>query len=436
MPAAPSRPEVVILGAGLAGLTAAYELRDRDVVVLEARDRVGGRTLSGERGANWYNSGAQFVWDRRTLDLCASLGLDVIAGDGAKSAVFVNGRLAVAPDPYRLLLKMPISWRDKLTFATTITRLRRTASRMHGLDATLDAASLADLIGPSAGVTRDILEMATTSGTGLGADEVSGAIGLGYAIHLFGGDVNDTLKAVRGGTQQISRAITQAIDPERVMLGCRAMTVEQGSDRVTVRYRRSDGSTEAIEADACVVAITADAALELLPNLPEAKRSALERMVPYAPIVSVAWVAENESGAPWDGLLAVPAIGLSFELFSNNAFFAKRGVSAVTLSTGLRAEALAALDDAGVVARVRADVLKMFPDAGGLLGRAWTRVERWRGLPRFTRGWLARREALREPVGRMHFCGDYTAQPGTPGAVGSGHHAARAVREMLGTNGA
>ena len=43
--AAPRRGRVVVVGAGLAGLAAAYELRRTgfDVVVLEARDRVGGR---------------------------------------------------------------------------------------------------------------------------------------------------------------------------------------------------------------------------------------------------------------------------------------------------------------------------------------------------------------------------------------------------------
>ena len=44
----PSAPRVVIIGAGLAGLSAAYELSraGADVVVLEARNRVGGRTIS------------------------------------------------------------------------------------------------------------------------------------------------------------------------------------------------------------------------------------------------------------------------------------------------------------------------------------------------------------------------------------------------------
>ena len=44
----PSETDVVVVGAGLAGLTAAREMRKRgrDVVVLEAQDRVGGRTLN------------------------------------------------------------------------------------------------------------------------------------------------------------------------------------------------------------------------------------------------------------------------------------------------------------------------------------------------------------------------------------------------------
>lgn len=41
--------DILILGAGAAGLNAAHELsRTRHVIVLEARDRVGGRLLAPE----------------------------------------------------------------------------------------------------------------------------------------------------------------------------------------------------------------------------------------------------------------------------------------------------------------------------------------------------------------------------------------------------
>lgn len=43
-------PDVIVIGAGVAGLTAARALRDLDVVVLEASDRVGGRVRTMHRG--------------------------------------------------------------------------------------------------------------------------------------------------------------------------------------------------------------------------------------------------------------------------------------------------------------------------------------------------------------------------------------------------
>jgi oxygen-dependent protoporphyrinogen oxidase len=433
------RADVVVLGAGLAGMTAAYHLRDLDVLVLERRDRVGGRTLSGERDGYWYNSGAQFVWDPRTLALCHELGLEVVPGTGAAAAVYLRGRLAAARTPYGLLGRMPLSLREKADFAWTITRLRRRAARMQGLDAELDSVSLADLIGRTTPVTREILEMATQSGTGLGTADVSGAIGLGYAIHLFGGDVNETLKGVRGGTQRITQAEAAALDPERVQLKTTVEAVEAGERSVMVSYRGPGGGREEIEASACVVAVTADAVLEAVPGLPDAKREALQAMLPYAPIVSAAWLTDEGGPMPWDGLLAVPALGASFELFSNSAFFARRGDPVrrpggafVTLSTGPRAVPLWDLADGEVAARLRTDLQALYPEGSDVLARAEVRIERWRGLPAFRRGWLARQRVLREPLGRIHFCGDYTAQPGTPGAVGSGFHAARTVRAALG----
>ena len=52
------RLDAVIVGGGLAGLASAWDLRDRDLLVLEAADRVGGRLRSEPRGENWLNWGA------------------------------------------------------------------------------------------------------------------------------------------------------------------------------------------------------------------------------------------------------------------------------------------------------------------------------------------------------------------------------------------
>jgi protoporphyrinogen oxidase len=59
-----------IIGAGLSGLTAANDLlkrnKDLDVTVLEANDRVGGRTLTINVDGNNYDMGAAWIGKTQT----------------------------------------------------------------------------------------------------------------------------------------------------------------------------------------------------------------------------------------------------------------------------------------------------------------------------------------------------------------------------------
>lgn len=90
--------DVIVIGAGLAGVTAARELghAGHDVLVLEARDRLGGRLFTDQRmgvnlelGGNWLHWVQPHVWAE-----VARYGLRADRGPKAEEALWLaNGRL-------------------------------------------------------------------------------------------------------------------------------------------------------------------------------------------------------------------------------------------------------------------------------------------------------------------------------------------------------
>ncbi len=61
--------EVIVVGAGLAGLYAAYALRDKDIIVLELKTNVGGRVLTREKMGVSYEIGAVFAIEPASLPI-------------------------------------------------------------------------------------------------------------------------------------------------------------------------------------------------------------------------------------------------------------------------------------------------------------------------------------------------------------------------------
>jgi monoamine oxidase len=88
------RVDVAVVGAGLAGLTAARDLvkAGRSVVLLEARDRVGGRTLNHDLGGGQVvEAGGQFVGPTqdRILALADEVGVKTFPGYSPGDSVYI-----------------------------------------------------------------------------------------------------------------------------------------------------------------------------------------------------------------------------------------------------------------------------------------------------------------------------------------------------------
>lgn len=104
----PEQPivDVIIVGAGLAGLTAAHEIQRAGLkcLILEARDRVGGKTFSAplegggvvDLGAAWINDSNQ----SRMYELARRFGAELIEQNTTGNCVLqdVDGRCT--PFPY------------------------------------------------------------------------------------------------------------------------------------------------------------------------------------------------------------------------------------------------------------------------------------------------------------------------------------------------
>src|SRR3954452_7759768 len=118
-------PRIVIIGAGISGLSVAYRLQERlpgaTITVLEQAERPGGTTWTLRDAGFQVEVGPNGFLDTKpaTLDLCRDLGLwpELIAASEASRKnrfLFFDNRLQRLPGgPLGLLTTRLLSWRGK-----------------------------------------------------------------------------------------------------------------------------------------------------------------------------------------------------------------------------------------------------------------------------------------------------------------------------------
>jgi monoamine oxidase len=238
---------VVVVGAGFAGLAAAEALtaRGAEVIVFEARDRVGGRVRSArlENGAV-VEFGAEFVLPGYDVlrETAARLGLEL----------YEKGTLYGDREPR----DGPPVTRDELMAA-------HEALRDPGVGSVAEAL---ERLVPSIGAREAVAaRLAVSSGYEL-EDQAASALAEGAA-----GFGDFPSHGVAGGNDQVALELAQRLGPA-VRTSIPVSRVAWSPDGVVVR-----AGADEVTADACVVATPAPHALELEwdPPLPAWKREAL-----------------------------------------------------------------------------------------------------------------------------------------------------------------
>jgi monoamine oxidase len=428
--------DVVIVGGGIAGLTVAYQLGNKNVLLLEKEEQCGGRTLSMDMGPYVFNQGAQMIpgGEMNVAKLADELGVTRTLIEKTKTSTFMNGKFVTGSSEFKFLLGLPIPFLEKLKMAFGIMRMR---SRYSGIvDKSprsddrklqeLSAKTLVERLNIRHPTVKAFWDSVAKSSSTLGAAEVAAFQPVNTFLHHAADEF-----FVEGGTVQLTRALADKTRA-KVETGATVTEVASIDSGATVQYEK-DGALHTVRTKKCVMAVPAPLALSVLQDLPDAKRAALEQCE-YGAMSSAAFLVDKPSKEFFDeGVWRVPVIGMKTIGIGDPTFTfpddmkRKDGHGLIRLYAGDDgSQTLQKMSDDGALDEFEKDLFDIFPPARGrVLERA---LKHWPyAICPWRVGRLELIDDIRAPHDNIHYCGDYTENSGLESAVLS---AIRVVSEL------
>lgn len=432
-----SSADVAIVGAGLAGLSCAYELERRGVVatVYEARDRVGGRTfsMSGFSPGQVIERGGELIDTTHTTmrGYATEFGLtlDNITRTSGDVAYFFDGQPwpeATVVDEYRAFVE---AMRGDLRSIGSPTARSHTAA-----DRALDLTSLTDYLssrgaGP---LLRQVLDVAYNIEYGIEASEQSALAFLLFAhadrrsrFQPFG-IFSDEKFHIREGNQRVALEIARRL-ARPIEHDCRLVRVARtAGGRIELTFRRGNRTiTRAHDRVVLTLPFSVLRQVELDSSLalaPEKLRAIRELRYGTNAKTMFAFAAR-----PW---LALGSNGSSYsDLAHHQATWETSPTTATATSAvltdysgGLRGAALDPSRLAQQTANFLADLDRVYPGASASVrrdarGNAVAHLEHWPSDPLALGSYTANHvgyfttiaDIEAEASGNLHFAGEHTS---------------------------
>jgi oxygen-dependent protoporphyrinogen oxidase len=409
--------DVVVIGGGIAGLSAAWRLRHRDVLLLEAGDRLGGRMRSDVRGDYWLNYGAHLFPGPGSLvdGMARDCGLQTVPVTGGMMGLALGSTLVVRGRVETYPFRLPLSIRDRIAFIKAGVKIQRAVAEYHRLERRYDFEddrTFGEFIGPLPPAVNAIFSCAAHRATAE-LDQLSAGCGIGLFALVWGGKGSLIARHLRGGPGQLPAALSRELG-DRARTGCRVHAIRpDGADLVV-----QSGGDE-IRARQVIVAAQAPFAAPLVASVAEQAAAALARLT-YGAFVSVAVETSEATAMPYDDVYAIATPGRVFDMFTNQAHTLRaggprrHGGSLMLFAGAQAAAALMRESDELIVERFLADLHELFPQTRRVIAGA--SVHRWELGNAYAHPGRGRLQpALEGALGthqNLHLAGDYFAELG------------------------
>ena len=447
-----SASKVIVLGAGVAGLTAAYELGKAgyDCTVLEARSRAGGRALTIRGGDTetdldghtqragfspgvYFNPGpARIAQWMVTLDYCRELGVpvEIFANANADALIFNESAGMTEPVRHRTA---------KADVYGYVSELLAKATDQGALDGELTAGDKERLleflqdfgaIGDKAADFRYAgggrRGFAAYPGAGNDAgvplagppplpEVFAGAVGR-YLSFELGYDQAMLMFQPVGGMDRIPQALRRAVGPGRVRLGAEVTAVTNRPWGVEVTYRKA-GRTATIEADFCVATLPP----HLMARVPNNFGMLVQTALGAFPPVPAGKIGLEYRSRWWENDLRIYGgitetdLDLWHVWYPSHDFHAERGLIVGYYHVGPVAQTYGALTPAQRTERAVAQGVKIHgtkyrTELASSFSVAWHRMPYLEGAWTTPPWGTDQYDRLLRPVGRTYFAGDWLSR--------------------------